>query len=232
MTSVISNQFSAFSEDNDLNKHGDIPTKNITRKLKKKLRRSVEKYNKNPSLENQLEIEKYQKLIRIEEASNKSAPIKKKVEEKINESFDDILTEFNNKYKEIDQQSLIEKENLVKKLAQTELERKNRRIQYNEKKKDEAEKKAWINLVKENESIMNKIQTIDDMPFYVNMYIHDPNQYDGLKKFIKEHSIDISEEITSLIETIKIEHTTFLDNYTKSQKRHFRRKRKSPKRKI
>ena len=70
------------------------------------------------------------------------------------------------------------------------------------------------------------------MPFYVNMYIHDPNQYDGLKKFIKEHSIDISEEITSLIETIKIEHTTFLDNYTKSQKRHFRRKRKSPKRKI
>ena len=41
MTSVISNRFSAFSEDNDLNKHGDIPTKNITRKLKKKLRRSA-----------------------------------------------------------------------------------------------------------------------------------------------------------------------------------------------
>ena len=229
MTSLVRNQFDAFSEDNSLNKHGDTPTKNLGRKLRKKLRRSLERYNKNPSLENQQDIEKYQSLIRVEERNNSkiSRPKKKTIEKKA-ESFDDILKEFKNKFKEKDEQSLIEMENNVKKLVQDKVLRLQRRAKYNAKKKMDAFHDSWIKHIKSNDSIMDQIIK-NDLPYYVNMYIHDPNQYDGLKKFISEQSIEISKEIMSLIEIIKIEHTTFLDKYTKSQKKHFKRKRKSPK---
>jgi len=217
MTSLITNQFSAFSEDDSLNRHGDEPTKNLVRKYKKKIRKLLIKYEKNPTSDLYRQIEDFQKLIRIEENSNKKKNKKKKVEEKIEESFDDIIRDFQTKYKDDDEKAKILKKDEIRKEIQSKILKIKRHSEYSAKKKRDKEHKSWTTHLKKNKDLM-KVILSENIPQYIEFYLNYPDQYDFLKKYLDENSVEIDEKLTSIIETVKIEYDTFKNKYQRKSK--------------
>lgn len=226
MSSKISNTFNAFSEDTSLNKHGDKPTTNLIRKYEKKYRKAYAIYMKSRSDESYNNMLKYRKLIDNEKSNESIAKKRTKKTKTIKQesTFDDILNEFNDKYRELDNISRNKLKERVESNQKHAMDKLINRSKIKAKRRLTKQLDEWSKYLRDDKGLIDLICE-SELPSFMNIYLRNPHQYEHIKKFLSENKDESNEKYTTIIESVKIKFDTFLGE------RYPKRKiiRKSPK---
>lgn len=211
MSSKISNTFNAFTEDTTLNKHGDKPTKNLIRKYEKKYRKAYAIYMKSRSDESYNNMLKYRTLIDNEKANESIGKKHKKKPKTIKQAstFDDILNEFNDKYRELDNISRNKLKESLEYDQKQEIDKLINRYKIKAKRKLNNQLEKWSEYLRKDKGLIDLICE-SELPPYVNIYLRNPHQYGAIKKFISENKDESSEKYMTIIESVKIKFDAFL----------------------
>jgi hypothetical protein len=226
MSSKSSNTFNAFSEDTSLNKHGDKPTTNLIRKYEKKYRKAYSIYMKSRSDESYNNMEKYRKLINNEKSNESIGKKRTKKSKTIKQesTFDDILNEFNDKYRELDNISRNKLKERVESNQKHNMDKLINRTKIKAKRRLGKQLDEWFKYLRDDKGLIDLICD-SELPPYVNIFLRNPHQYEYIKKFLSENEDESNEKYTTIIESVKIKFDMFLSE------RYPKRKiiRKSPK---